>query len=486
MYIGQSLASHAVTQANKRAIMFNETVLTYEMLYKNVVDWKLRLYEKLNGGQEKRVALFLSNEPSFLELFFSIISLGWTAVPIDAKWTKKEREHALTLIKPDLVVCYEQDVQLFSKWQTVSVEHLKTQAVSDQEIELQVDETKLFYLGFTSGSTGLPKGFIRNHTSWLESFRCCEEVFSYTKEDTIYAPGPFVHSLSLFAAVHALHLGASVLVTNAFNAEKCAKLLQTGAIDVLYAVPTMLEAISSCIECEPRVKMVLSSGAKWDKHSLKKMKKCFPLTDLYEFYGASELSLVSYLDYQKTKNKAGSVGQAFPRIEIIIKDNNGEQLPPNERGQVFVKSSHVFCGYVDNPSETAKVLQGDMATVEDIGYVDEDGYLFLVGRKDNLIITGGLNVYPEEIEQQVKRLPEIEEAVIIGKKDAYWGEKLVLCVKWSGANKLDLKTITVFCKLYLSAYKCPKELIEVNTFPYTTSGKIDRKSLQLKMEVHSE
>ncbi|WP_100404983.1 AMP-binding protein [Bacillus solitudinis] len=488
MMIGETLKQHASLQGEKAAIRFKDVEITYEQFYHHIQRWKTKLHTILKVDRPKRVALYLHNEPLFLELFYAIISLGWTVVPLDYKWTTKEREHALSISNPNLVICHLKDIDRCQEsavtLTVLTVEEL-IQSKEVEKLSIQIDEEQPFYLGFTSGSNGRPKGFLRSHASWLESFKSCEDAFSYTKDDTIYAPGSYVHSLSLFAAIHALHIGSTLWVTDLFCANEAAELIQTGKINVMYVVPTMLEAIRRALPAysKAKVNMILSSGAKLTEESIRELRDYFPTTKFYEFYGASELSYVSFIDYQQHSNKIGSVGKAFPGVEIVIKGLNGEKIQSNEVGEVYVKSKQVFSQYVDDEQKTKNVIQGDEATVSDIGYLDQDDFLYLIGRKGNLIITGGLNVFPEEIEQIVKQFPEIEEAALLGKNDNYWGEKLVLFVKWKGSQ--NLYNVIEACREYLSAYKCPKEVIELEVFPYTTSGKVNRERLQeLLEEIH--
>ncbi|MDQ0339331.1 acyl-CoA synthetase (AMP-forming)/AMP-acid ligase II [Caldalkalibacillus uzonensis] len=263
--------------------------------------------------------------------------------------------------------------------------------------------------------------------------------------------------------------------------------LQTKAdwpVSVLFIVPTMAAAIMQELEHREEVptahhlQKIISSGAKWQAVDKRKLGTFFPHTGLYEFYGASELSFVSVLSPQDQLSRGASVGRPFYGVEISIRNQDGQEVAPGEVGQVYVKSDMFFSGYVHDQQATQEVLQGEWATVGDVGTVDEDGYLYLVGRAKNMIISGGLNVYPEEVERVLKQLPCIEEAAVIGVPDDYWGEKVAAVVKFRTGERLEQEEIRQYVRQYLARYKCPREIIEVSTFPYTSSGKIARRKLQ--------
>lgn len=458
--IGSSLRALAEATPHKIAIQTETEQITYHTFYKHVTAIQEQLLQTVGQGPGKRVALFLGNEPAFLEAFFAAALLGWAAIPIDPKWSQREREAILAECRPDAAVSRGPS--------GLSIKKLKDAAPAEAE------ENPIFYIGYTSGSTGRPKGFMRHHRSWLKSFSGGEQAFSISAEDVMYAPGPLCHSLSLFAAVHALHLGATLHIQTAFSAEAAAKTLQTEPITVMYAVPTMLYAIAQAYgdKQNPVLRSILCSGAKWPAEQKELLHAVFPNARRFEFYGASELSFITYIDEAGSLQKPDSVGIPFPEVELFILRADGTEADTGEVGELHVKSPLVFSGYVHG---TEDVFRGEYATVGDLGFRDLDGYITLVGRKKNMIISGGLNIYPEEVEEVLRRHPDVAEAAVAGVQDDYWGEKLVAVIQWQGEP--DPQALKAYCRQQLASYKCPRLFLATDRFPLTSSGKLARTEL---------
>jgi long-chain acyl-CoA synthetase len=458
MILGQNLTNYQYTQPSKPAIIIKNTKISYEQFSKYVGSIQHFLEKEKGLHKGSRVALKFGNEPAFLQTFFAAALLGFSCIPLDPKWTQTELDHVLGESEPDIVVTphvYEEMIKYPS-----------------QPIRLEANPFDIFYVGFTSGSTGRPKGFLRHHKSWTDSFEGCNKVFQLTSEDIYCAPGPLCHSLTLFAAIYAIHIGATLVLSPSFNATPVLDSMVKHHVTVIFVVPTMLQAmLDSEIEV-PSLTKILSSGAKWLPSMKEKVKTQFLNSERFEFYGASETSFITYLDEKGYREKPSSVGKAFPGAEVTIKDANGKSLPVNEIGLLYVKSSMIFSGYIKHPKEEFQEI-----TVGDLAYIDDKGYITLVGREKNMIISGGLNIYPEEIESHIKKLDQVEEVVVTGIEDEYWGEKVVAFIKWKQHKELSNQKLKDYCQEGLASYKCPKLFYSINDIPYTSSGKIARNEL---------
>lgn len=478
MGIGVTIERIQKEHPNKIAITTNDCTVSYKELYEQIRLIQQHLIEYKGSGKGKKVGILLGNEPEFLPIFFAVVTLGWVAIPFDPKWSQTDIDYVLSVAKPEILIGDEsfvhRDEQMISVWE------LLQSKVTNHTISWEHHEKELFYIGFTSGSTGTPKGFKRNHQSWIKSFKVAEEAFQYTKDDTIIAPGPLCHSLSLFAAIHALHIGATFYLLPKFRAEEVLEIIKDKKANVFYVVPTMIQALLKHVQEKIEVPFkLLSSGAKLSSALLEKMENAFPQNKLFEYYGASELSFVAYSTKAMRKQNSYCVGKPFPNVSIYIEKEDGTAAKVNEIGEVIVQSELIFSGYVNNPTETAAVLTRSGAKIGDLGYFDENGLLTIIGRKKNMIITGGLNVYPEEVEAVMKEVNEVEEAVVIGIRDEYWGEKVIAFVQWKkGAKEQDLSTIQAHCKQRLTSFKCPKQFFTLKEIPYTSTGKIARKQLE--------
>lgn len=476
MLITDSIEKNARLYPEKSAIEIEDQKVTYPDLLENIRRIAALFSHEPKKGLHGKAALYVPNGIPFLQYFLGAVSSGWIAVPLDLKWKQIELTERLHQAEPDVIITTEEYKDRLSLWEGKVVLVTDIPLYTPKEAHITTEDS-LFYMGFTSGSTGIPKCFVRNHRSWVRSFACSKEEFGLTERDTVLVPGPLVHSLFLYAAVSTLFLGGTVKLLPKFSAVKTLNVLQEKQATALYAVPTMLAALIKEMESAgniPSLKKMISSGAKWEPGLKDRIQLYFPETDLIEFYGASELSFVSYINHRSAIRKPLSVGQPFHNVKLSIRDKNGNEAGPNDVGMLYVKSDMLFSRYINRPDANKEVWSDDgWLTVGDLAKVDEDGDLYIIGRSNNMIISGGQNVYPEEIEKVLNRMEGIEEAIVFGTPDPYWGQKVSAAVLVEDDN-LTVRDVQRFCRKHLSVFKVPKQVIFTKELPYTSSGKIAR------------
>ncbi|UOQ95416.1 AMP-binding protein [Halobacillus shinanisalinarum] len=480
-FIGPFIKEIAEQSPKRIAIETNKDRITYQEFYHSVLLLQRKISRLLPEGKGKKIGFLLPNEPKWLELFIAISSSGGIAIPFDPKWSPFQLNDVIKDSQPDLVIYDGVFADRFRNTtfvQTCTIDALDLLFPSEQSRNLFLDQEP-FYIGYTSGTTGQPKGFIRIHASWADCFSLGRQVFSLDKEDHILCPGPLVHSHFLYAAVQCLHIGATLHLCSSFDAREVSEVLRRKNITVMYIVPTMFEALNKigCGLISEHLRTLISSGAKWSAASKQAASQAFPHASIYEFYGASELSFVSFREVNDGGLPEGAIGEPFPRVEILILSDDGRPVRQGEVGNLFVRSPWIFDGYLNRPEETADVFNGAWATVGDLAFVDGDEHVILKGRKKNMIISGGLNIYPEEVEQVIREHPAIDEAVVKGVENDYWGEKVTAFVTRTEGKQLFIDDVKDHLTKLLPKYKCPKEWIELDEFPYTNSGKIARKEL---------
>jgi long-chain acyl-CoA synthetase len=493
MLITDPLVRHASQQPNKIAIDTGKQQVSYAQLYDHLsrIASQLDQYKQENPTHaEYKLAILLPNSIDFLMFFLAAGMAGWIAAPFDPKWSEPELAATVESCQPQILVVDEAYVDRLAAL-TLPPHSLviHSQSVPSRSLKRprndEISDQSPFYMGYTSGTTGKPKGFLRSHRSWVKSFEGCQIAFGLDVQDLVLIPGPLVHSHFLCAAVYTLFTGATVILLEKFSPGKLIDGLIENPVSVLYMVPSMFEALFA--ELDQRniqlsgnsVRQIISSGAKWNADPKKKICKWFPHGQLFEYYGASELSFVTVLDPEGNETKPDSVGRPFPGVVVSIRDENGHEADSGQIGKLYVQSDLVFLGYCGQEEETKQVLLANgWATVHDFAWKDEDGYLFLAGREKNMIIYGGLNVFPEEIEKVLEGLPQIEEAVVFGKPDKYWGEKVAAAIRYKQNQAMKPWEVQAHCRKYLAAYKCPREIIELKEIPYTSSGKIARSVLK--------
>ncbi|MFJ8530049.1 acyl-CoA synthetase [Bacillus sp. NPDC094106] len=472
MGVTSSYSKYAYLQSDKIAIKEKDRLLTYKEWQESVCQVANWLHKETT--QNKTIAILLENRIEFLQLFAGAAMAGWVCVPLDLKWKHDELKERLKLANPSILIAeqYKLSEIPLTDGRVFSV-HECNQIIGGQLHIYHSSESvknSPFYMGFTSGATGKAKAFLRAQESWVHSFDRNVHDFHMVSDDSVLLAGTFVHSLCLYGAMSALYLGQTVHIVEKFIPRYVLSLLEGGTISVMYTVPTMLESLykeERVIESEIKI---ISSGAKWEAEAKEKIKKVLPRAKRYEFYGASELSFVTALTDVESERKANSVGKPCHNVQVRICNEKGEEVKQGEIGTVYVKSDQFFMGYLLNGELSCQVTEDGWMTVHDIGYQDEEGFLYIVGREKNMILFGGINIFPEEIESVLSTHPHVEEIVVIGIKDEYWGEKPVAMVK----GRVTRKELKSFCLQRLASFKIPKEWYFVDEIPHTNSGKVAR------------
>ncbi|MEW4097768.1 acyl-CoA synthetase [Bacillus altitudinis] len=474
MRMTESYAAHAKAKPGQMAIIDEKEKITYE-------DWHERVQSsaqwlKETPHQQKRVAFLVSNGVPFLQLFAGAASAGWTAVPLDPRWSDKECAEKLLLSDADLVIVEDRYIKRIEKYKldmpVLSLSEWKERislSINVQSNKGEPEEDPAFYMGFTSGSTGSPKAFIRRQQSWIESFQMTASVFGITHKDHVLILGTLLSSHFLYGAISTLYFGGTVTLLEKFVPEKAKKTLERGDITAIYTVPTMTEALLQMDAFGKNPLLVLSSGADWGSSSKKQLVNRYPRITFFDFYGTSELSFVSYLSSDDFLQKPTSVGKPFPTIQVEIRRADQTVCKPNEIGRIYVKSPMSFSGYLQDEKPPAEWL-----TVYDMGWLDEDGYLYMSGRENGMIVYGGLNIFPEEIERVLNEQPEVNRSIVIGLPDPYWGEIPVAIIE----NVQQTKLIRQAVKETLAAYKVPKKWLVTDKMIETSGGKIARASMK--------
>lgn len=486
MNLVTSILQHAMDDPKRIALTDQQSSLTYSVLVHRIKRIALGLKQQHVHGHDK-IVILSANRIEFVEVFLGAVYAGCIPVPLDPKWSKAEVDAVIEQCQPAMIFAD----QALANNLSLEDREIRLLTFSDEEEgsydrwleplqpEAEMDDTnECLFIGFTSGTTGMPKGYLRSHLSWIKSFESTREAFRLNPMEHFSAPGPFVHSLSLFALMQSLYFGATFHIIRHFTAGKVLELCKQVPEVILFVVPTMIESMMQ--EASPgqtRIQALISSGGKWSEASMMRCKEIFGDAKLYEYYGSSEASYISYTDVY-ADNKPDSVGRPFNGVKVSIRDEHFQEVPSGTIGQLYIRSGMIFSGYDHLPDETASVFRDEWLRLGDYASMDADGFLRLAGRAKNMIISGGLNVFPEEVESVLQRLPEIAEVMVFGVPDVYWGEAVTALVRWNGEKRLSTEEIKQYCRHDLASYKAPKQLITVDKFIYTSSGKIARHAMK--------
>ncbi|SMF51285.1 Acyl-CoA synthetase (AMP-forming)/AMP-acid ligase II [Azospirillum oryzae] len=446
------------------ALVFGDETVTYGALLEQVRLAGAGVAALRTGGEPPRVAVSLGNRAELPALFFGIVAAGGIVGLLDPKWSAGQTAAAIDTFRPDLHL-------------TAETAHTWIAAQPAGWTIPAVDPETPFLVGFTSGTTGRPKAFIRNQGSWLATLEASRVEFGIGPDDIVLLPGPLVHGLGLYGAVEGLSAGATVRVQPKFDAADAAAQLATSGVTTLVLVPTMLVGILDAAERDgrrfPALRRVVCSGAKLAPAVHERLSALCPDAAVLEYYGASELSFVS-LRSSRDGAPADSVGRPFHGVEVSLRDDEGNPVERGRPGTVWVRSGMLSDGYLGITDGAGYRERDGWGTVGDYGWIDGEGWLRLVGRAGDMVITGGLNVYPAEVEAVLRAHPTVAEAVVFGLSDPYWGDALSAVVWWRGSGRASLAELRHWCQERLEAYKAPRRLFAAADMPLTGSGKIAR------------
>jgi acyl-CoA synthetase (AMP-forming)/AMP-acid ligase II len=347
----------------------------------------------------------------------------------------------------------------------------------------QVGADDVFSLMFTSGTTGQPKGALGTHRARMTWVRKAVAEFGLSQDDVYLGTMPQAHSAGLTFALMHLQAGATVRILPRFDPAAFLDIVERERVTSLLTVPTMLAAIVD--ELDQRVapaqlasiRRLVSCGAPLAP-SLKAAVLDRITPQLYDYYGATESNCMTMLRPADQRRKPASVGRPFGSVELMIADEHGEPCPTGTIGEVWSINPSAMSGYLGQPGETARVFRGRWYRTGDLGWLDDEGFLFLAGRQGDMVISGGINIHPAEIEQVLMLHPRIADAAVIGIPDERWGEVLLAIVVARERASITLADVRSHCREHLADYKKPRALCVVDALPKNAAGKTVRAELR--------
>jgi long-chain acyl-CoA synthetase len=337
---------------------------------------------------------------------------------------------------------------------------------------------------YTSGTTGVPKGVALSHANLESNARSAASLWELEREDWAVGVLPLSHSYGL-TVMNAGHLlGTRAALLRWFNPEEVLQTIQTFKAVSMSGVPTMFVYLLNYPEAgrfdTSSMRVWGSGAAPLPVEIVEPFEKKFGGT-LLEGYGLTEASPVVSAHRLSGARKLGSVGQAIPGVEVSVQDAEDRPLPAGAVGEVCVKGPNVMAGYYRNPDETARVIRGGWLHTGDMGRLDADNFLYIVERKKDLIIRGGFNIYPREVEEALYAHPKVAEAAVVGMPDPLMGEDALAFVVLKDGETATAEEVMAFCQTRLARFKCPKQVRFVGSLPKSPIGKILRKELRTQV-----
>jgi long-chain acyl-CoA synthetase len=447
------------------------------------------------------VAVQLPNFPDFLVAYFGILKAGLAMVPLNPLLRAPEIEYHLSDSAAKLVICFvgflDETVKVIGDLPLFVVpipgseppDGMRAFATllaqpghpGNDITPRHADDTAVII--YTSGTTGKPKGAELTHFQLYMGCSVGGELFAMRRDDRVLAVLPFFHVFGLAAIINiAVRFGASMSALARFEPGPVVDTLERDQVTVVVGVPTMFQALMTQ-DVSGRdlsaLRVGVSGGASLPGDVLRAFEEKFGFVIL-EGYGMSETGAICTFNRSAEARKVLSIGQPQWGVEVLVVDDDDQPIPAGRDhiGELVIRGHVVMKGYLGRPEETAETLRNGWLHTGDLGYVDEEGYLFIVDRSKDLIIRGGYNVYPREVEEVLYGHPAVAEAAVIGAPDERMGEEIVAVLALKPGGTVTADELTAFCKDRLAAYKYPREFRFMDVLPKGPSGKILKTELR--------
>jgi len=477
MSLGQMLEETCAAFPERVALIYEERRITYEELNRAVNALGTKLKE---AGFEKgdKLAIMLPNCPEFVIAYFAAQKIGAVAVTINVLSTPYELHHLLSNsdakglittaslagkfeeIKKELPLCR---FLLIHDEQTVSSPFQKAIKEGNPSLTMpQFHDDDPAVMIYTSGLTGKPLGAVLTQRNLRIQADLLKVVCGTTEEDRGLAVIPFFHSFgAVVNMLCALRVGASIVIMDHFSVEGILSTIESEKITYIAAVPRLF--LGMILHENERkydlssLKLCISGGAAMPPEYFARFEEKFGIK-IMEGYGLTEASPVCTFTRPYMKHKPGSIGTVVPGVEAKIVDDNDHDLPPGEIGELLIRGYNVMKGYYKDEAATAQVMRNGWLHTGDLARMDEEGYLYITGRKKRMIIVSGFNVYPKEVEMVLCMHPAVKEALAVGKEDLLRGEVVKARVVKKEGMEVSERDLIRHCRKYLSSYKVPREI----------------------------
>ncbi len=397
-----------------------------------------------------------------LPWFLALMRIGAIFHATSKYLTPAEVEYQMSQVRPRLVIGEG----------GVSFEQILA-AASDDPVIPHADEWAPSHIRFSSGTTGKPKMMLAVQKASAAGATIIQDAMQFDENDRHLVVGPLSHA-ALHYALPTLNAGGTVIMREAFDKESFFRDCGENGITNSMVVPTMVATALGFEGEAPALRKLVSLGASLAPALKERLLARFPEVGLYEMYGSSECGNCAWLMPEDQLRKPASVGKPRGGMEVLVADDDGNPLPVGEIGTVYARGPMLVSAYVGEvpPPDMPEILRKDgWLTAGDVGFIDEEGDLTIADRRVDLILSGGLNVYPAEVEAAIMRVEGLREVAVIGIPDDQWGHVVTAYVVGDAGDEAILAT----CQQWLARYKHPRRIFRVDSLFYTSSGKISRK-----------
>lgn len=473
------------------AIVEGDRRVSYSELGENVARM-MTVLRDLDVAEGDRVAVLAQNSVQFVELWLAVPMLGAALAPLNTRLTAQELRPIIEEYEPGI---------FFTDWDLDVVRGLApagtrihpmgealaalVAAAQPSEPTADVTEDDVMSVVYTGGTTGRSKGVMLTHRNRLSDALSMIAATRMTSDDAWFNCSPVFHTSGTFCILPILWTGAKLVIEAKFDPARFADRVQAESITIGQMVPKMLQDVLEVVDNgDPRLRTLRflgHGGAPITEPLLQEACDRLPHVEFASLYGATELSPMATLFRHQERYSGGgrfaSCGQPIFGVEVQVVGDNGDPIPTRSIGEVAVRGPNVMKGYFRRPDATAEAIVNGFYRTGDLGYFDEEGYLYIADRKKDMIISGGENIYSLEVETVIDEFPGVIEVAVYGRLDEVWGE--TVCATIVAQQTLDVEALKAHCRERLAGYKQPRYIEVVQTpLPRTPAGKVSKRDLR--------
>lgn len=488
------LDAYGAATPDKAAIIQGDDQTTFAELARDA-NSLARALTAMGLKQGDRAVWCSPNDAKVMLFSHAARKLGIFSVPLNYRFTAGEMAHVIDNSGAKLVFVHREYLDAVSSLtlqqepQILTFKDVEALIEANDSSPLDFDPPSLgASMTYTSGTTGSPKGAVRSGTDPMVVASLIGE-FSLSPDDVHLLAGPLYHSgPAAFVGLSSI-LGSTIVVMEKFDPSRWVAIVNQHRITTTFAAPTQLKMILENAKPGdkiPSMKFLIVSAAPFPYALKKDWIAQFGNNHLWELYGSTELGVDTLLRPEDQLRKPGSCGKAAPGVELRILQEDGTEVPIGTAGDLWMNSTSAFDGYHEDPEKNAETtLKDDPAwrSVGDIAYVDEEGFYYICDRSIDMIITGGMNVYPAEIEAALHEHPDVSDAGVVGVPNDKWGEEVVAFVALKPDGSADAEVLIAHCRERLASYKIPKRFIFKASLPRIDSGKLLKRVLKSEATV---
>lgn len=487
------IAFHARRTPERPALKYRGEEISYALFdarIRKVAGWLAA--QGIGAGDV--VAVLMKNSAAFLELVFATSHLGAVFLPINFRLSRDEVGYIVDNAGARLLVVDDELGANAAGARAVVLNEASQRSVTTlsgnippapMHVRTPSDLMRLMY---TSGTTDRPKGVMITYDNFYWKSGDQTVALGLGTDTRLLVVGPLYHVGALdLPGIAVLWHGGFMRLERNFEPETALAAIAEDGLNAAWFAPVMTTAMLTCPTRDrydvSSLRWAIGGGEKTPEGRIRAFSDLFRNARYIDAYGLTEtVGGDTFMESGREIEKIGSTGRAIAHVEIEIRDENGNALPANVNGEICLRGPKITRGYWKDPDKTASAFFGDWFRSGDVGYLDDDGFLYLTDRKKDMIISGGENIASSEVERVIYELPEVREVAVVGLRDRRWGERPVAIVVLADGARLELPALAEHCRARLASFKVPKQLVIRDSLPRNPSGKILKRALRAELE----